>query len=392
MRRGKTHSFTGTAFFGEGVTGIVTFTVKAGADFAGGEVKLANSLFTTSPEGAEVSGTDVTATATLDTSYIVDFNKPIATGSPNFKVASNWKHIVDKYSDYYDEYYMSYSYKTADGFDGTGALYAARQYAGDNWGGKVVNDLLVTPLVSGAITMKVMASSTASSSYPSFVEIYKINADGTQGDLIQKSSVQITRRLCDQLAAGNPGGLQKSQNPLLQDVYVQMRTRLLRPKVIVDYTRENVQGQYGTLDKFIHTWSAEEKKKAIAEALAKQGIDLDKLKRDMGMADVDDYDFICHVAYDQKPLTRRERAEGVKKRDFLHRFKDAAREVLEILLDKYMNLGIKEIETTTVLKLAEFQKFGTPGSIAKLFGGNKGYKETVRELAKEIYKNEDKAG
>ena len=172
--------------FGEGVTGIVTFTVKAGADFAGGEVKLANSLFTTSPEGAEVSGTDVTATATLDTSYIVDFNKPIATGSPNFKVASNWKHIVDKYSDYYDEYYMSYSYKTADGFDGTGALYAARQYAGDNWGGKVVNDLLVTPLVSGAITMKVMASSTASSSYPSFVEIYKINADGTQGDLIQK--------------------------------------------------------------------------------------------------------------------------------------------------------------------------------------------------------------
>jgi len=172
--------------FGEGVTGIVTFTVKAGADFTGGEVKLANSLFTTSPEGAEVSGTDVTATATLDTSYIVDFNKPIATGSPNFKVASNWKHIVDKYSDYYDEYYMSYSYKTADGFDGTGALYAARQYAGDNWGGKVVNDLLVTPLVSGAITMKVMASSTASSSYPSFVEIYKINADGTQGDLIQK--------------------------------------------------------------------------------------------------------------------------------------------------------------------------------------------------------------
>ena len=165
--------------FGEGVTGIVTFTVKAGADFTGGEVKLANSLFTTSPEGAEVSGTDVTATATLDTSYIVDFNKPIATGSPNFKVASNWKHIVDKYSDYYDEYYMSYSYKTADGFDGTGALYAARQYAGDNWGGKVVNDLLVTPLVSGAITMKVMASSTASSSYPSFVEIYKINADDT---------------------------------------------------------------------------------------------------------------------------------------------------------------------------------------------------------------------
>ncbi|MBR4897778.1 MAG: carboxypeptidase regulatory-like domain-containing protein [Prevotella sp.] len=172
--------------FGEGVTGIVTFTVKAGADFAGGEVKLANSLFTTSPEGAEVSGTDVTATATLDTSYLVDFNKSIATGSHDFKVASNWGHIVGSGNyDGYGPYYMTYSYKAEEGFDGTGALYAARQYAGDNWGGSVVNDLLVTPLVSGAITMKVKVSG-ASSSNPSFVEIYKINDDGTQGDLIQK--------------------------------------------------------------------------------------------------------------------------------------------------------------------------------------------------------------
>lgn len=168
--------------------------------------------------------------------------------------------------------------------------------------------------------------------------------------------------------------------------------KLLKQENIIDYTKANILGQYGDLAKFIRTWSEADKKEAIGEALASQGISLEKLKHDMNMDEVDDYDFICHVAYDQKPLTRRERAEGVKKRDFLHRFKDAAREVLEILLDKYMNLGIKEIETTTVLKLAEFQKFGTPGSIAKLFGGNKGYKETVRELAKEIYKNEDKAG
>ena len=168
--------------------------------------------------------------------------------------------------------------------------------------------------------------------------------------------------------------------------------KLLRQENIVDYTKENVRGHYGDLSKFIRTWSEADKKEAIAEALAQQGIDLDKLKHDMQLDDVDDYDFICHVAYDQKPLTRRERAEGVKKRDFLHRFKDAAREVLEILLEKYMNLGIKEIENTAVLNLAEFQKFGKPSRIAALFGGKQGYKEALKALEQELYKNEDKAG
>ena len=168
--------------------------------------------------------------------------------------------------------------------------------------------------------------------------------------------------------------------------------KLLKQENIIDYTKENVRGQYGDLAKFIRTWSETDKKAAIAEALASQGIDLDKLKHDMQMDDVDDYDFICHVAYDQKPLTRRERVEGVKKRDFLHRFKDAAREVLEILLDKYMNLGINEIEKTAVLNLAEFQKYGKPSRIASLFGGKQGYMETLKELEKELYDNKDKAG
>ena len=168
--------------------------------------------------------------------------------------------------------------------------------------------------------------------------------------------------------------------------------KLLKQENIIDYTKENVRGQYGDLAKFIRTWSETDKKAAIAEALASQGIDLDKLKHDMQMDDVDDYDFICHVAYDQKPLTRRERVEGVKKRDFLHRFKDAAREVLEILLDKYMNLGINEIEKTAVLNLAEFQKYGKPSRIASLFGGKQGYMEALKELEKELYDNKDKAG
>ncbi len=110
------------------------------------------------------------------------------------------------------------------------------------------------------------------------------------------------------------------------------------------------------------------------------------LKKELHMEDVDDFDFICHVAYDQKPLTRRERAEQVKKRDFFKQYGDAAKEVLETLLDKYMNLGIREIENPSVLKLSEFHKFGTPVKIARLFGGKKGLISAIRLLENEIYK------
>lgn len=106
----------------------------------------------------------------------------------------------------------------------------------------------------------------------------------------------------------------------------------------------------------------------------------------MQMSDVDDFDFICHIAYDQKPLTRRERADGVRRRDFLNRYSGAAREVLETLLDSYMNLSIKNIEKIDVLRMKDFQKFGKPGHIARLFHGKKGYEEAVRALEQELYK------
>lgn len=163
--------------------------------------------------------------------------------------------------------------------------------------------------------------------------------------------------------------------------------KLLKQESITDYTRENVRGEYATLDAFIRKWTATEKKQAIADALREQGISLDKLKADMGKEDVDDFDLICHIAYDQKPLTRRERAENVKKRDFLHRYSGAAREVLEILLDKYMNLGIREVEEPSVLKMDEFRKFGTPPAIIKnCFGGKDGFKAALKSLEEEIYK------
>ena len=162
--------------------------------------------------------------------------------------------------------------------------------------------------------------------------------------------------------------------------------KLLRQENIIDYTRKNIRGAYADLRAFVNTWSKAEKKAAITEALAKRGIDLEQIKRDQGMADVDDFDFIIHVAYDGKPLTRRERADNVKKRDFLHRYSGVAREVIEALLDKYADDGIDEIEKTEILKLDPFRKIGKPSRIAKLFGGRKGYLQAVKDLENEIYR------
>ena len=164
--------------------------------------------------------------------------------------------------------------------------------------------------------------------------------------------------------------------------------KLLRQESIVDYTKENILGKYASLDNFIWQWSAEEKKEAIRDLLRQRGIDLEQVKEQQGMADVDDFDFICHVAFDKKPLTRRERANNVKKRDFLSKYSGAAREVLEALLDKYMNTGIYEIEKTEVLKLDPFVKMGRPAKIASYFGGKDGYLKAVKELENEIYTSE----
>ena len=161
--------------------------------------------------------------------------------------------------------------------------------------------------------------------------------------------------------------------------------KLLRQENIVDYTKSNILGKYASLNNFIRQWSAEEKKESIRELLLERGIDLESMKAEQGMSDVDDFDFICHVAFDQKPLTRRERANNVKKRDFLNRYKGAAREVLEALLDKYMNTGIYEIEKTEILKLDPFLKFGKPSKIAQFFGGKEGYLKAVKELEEELY-------
>ena len=164
--------------------------------------------------------------------------------------------------------------------------------------------------------------------------------------------------------------------------------KLLRQESIVDYTKENIRGEYASLDNFIRKWSKEEKKEKIREMLLERGINLELMKADQNMADVDDFDFICHVAFDKKPLTRKERANNVKKRDFLSKYSGVAREVLEALLDKYMNTGIYEIEKTEILKLDPFLKLGKPAKIAGHFGGKAGYMQAVKELEEAIYTDE----
>lgn len=164
--------------------------------------------------------------------------------------------------------------------------------------------------------------------------------------------------------------------------------KLLKQESIVDYTKENIRGEYASLDNFINKWSAEEKKEKIRNLLYEHGIDLEPLKAEQNMTDVDDFDFICHVAFDKKPLTRKERASNVKKRDFFSKYSGVAREVLEALLDKYMNTGIYEIEKTEILKLEPFSKMGKPAKIAGYFGGKNGYIEAVKDLETAIYNDE----
>ena len=164
--------------------------------------------------------------------------------------------------------------------------------------------------------------------------------------------------------------------------------RLLRQESIVDYTKENILGEYASLDNFIRQWTAKQKKAEIRDLLRERGIDLEAMKDEQGMSDVDDFDFICHVAFDKKPLTRRERANNVKKRDFLSKYSGVAREVLETLLDKYMNTGVYEIEKAEILKLDPFVKLGKPQKIAGYFGGKERYLQAVQELENALYADE----
>lgn len=154
---------------------------------------------------------------------------------------------------------------------------------------------------------------------------------------------------------------------------------------LIDYTKKNILQQYSRLDEFLRTWTEAEKKQAIIDELQDDGVLLEAVREELGKTELDDFDLICHIAYDKAPLTKKERAENVKKRHYLYKYSDVAKEVIEALLDKYANDGIKEIEDAKVLQLKEFQKIGSPMKIVKAFGGKEAYLKAVQELKKEIY-------
>lgn len=165
-------------------------------------------------------------------------------------------------------------------------------------------------------------------------------------------------------------------------------SKLLRCESIIDYTKENIRGEYANLDDFIRTWRRDSKENIVRKMLEEVGIDIEELKKEQDMEDVDDFDFILHIAYDKKALTRKERAENVKKHDFFSKYNGLARDILEALLDKYMNQGIEEITSMDVLKLDPFIKYGKPSRIIKEFGGRDMYIEAINNLKEAIYNNE----
>jgi type I restriction enzyme R subunit len=153
---------------------------------------------------------------------------------------------------------------------------------------------------------------------------------------------------------------------------------------IKDYSKRNILNEYGTLDEFLHAWTIAEKKQAIIEELQEHGVLIDALKDESGK-DLDDFDLILHIAFDKKPLTKRDRVEHVKKKGYLYKYSVVCQEVLAALLDKYMNEGISELEDTRILDNAPFDRIGSPKKIAKLFGGKDAYIQAVKELEQAIY-------
>lgn len=139
---------------------------------------------------------------------------------------------------------------------------------------------------------------------------------------------------------------------------------------LTDFTRKNIRGKYATLDEFIKNWTAADKKKVIVDELKEYNVLFDAVREkrpDLLNADI--FDIICHVAFDKQPLTRKERANNVKKRDYLSRYEGVAKQVLEALLDKYANKGILEFENEDILDTPPFNTIGKPQKIVKLFGG-----------------------
>lgn len=153
-----------------------------------------------------------------------------------------------------------------------------------------------------------------------------------------------------------------------------------------DFTKKALLRRFASLNDFLRRWNAIERKQAIIEELEEEGLPLDPIVAELGK-DLDPFDLICHVAFDAKPLTRRERAENVKKRDVFTRYGDKARAILDALLAKYADEGVLNLDDTNVLRIPPLDRLGTPIELVRAFGGKPGFEQAIHHLQSEIYKD-----
>ncbi|WP_143237523.1 EcoAI/FtnUII family type I restriction enzme subunit R [Boudabousia liubingyangii] len=169
--------------------------------------------------------------------------------------------------------------------------------------------------------------------------------------------------------------------------FIDPKSGKLVTESVTDYSRKNLLGQYATLSEFLEAWSHASRKAALIEELQEQGVLLAALRDEAGDIgqDLDDFDLIMHVAFDKPPLTRKERANKVKKTGYLHKYSEECQAVLSGLLEKYATLGVTQIEDIRILANDPFSHFGSPPKIVKMFGGKDDYLKAVHELVDSIY-------
>lgn len=196
-------------------------------------------------------------------------------------------------------------------------------------------------------------------------------------------------------AGGTGGGRTRYLVDNVEVTVIAERVQYLGPdgKLITeslkDFTRKKVKEQYANLTDFLKHWNQADRKQAIIEELAEQGVIWEDLIKDVSKklgAEPDPFDVICHIVYDQPPLSRKERAEQVRKNNYFSKYEGASREVLSALLDKYTDSGIEPVEDVKVLTLAPFSEIGAPMELLNAFGGKPGYTEAVKELEEALYK------
>ena len=161
----------------------------------------------------------------------------------------------------------------------------------------------------------------------------------------------------------------------------------LTTESLKDYTRRTVGEAYESLDRFLTRWNESDRKQAILDELSEHGVFVEALEEMVGK-DYDLFDLVCHVAFDRPPLTRRERAERVRKRDVFAKYGETAHAILEALLDKYADQGVVAIEDRKVLQLDPFARMGTTVEIFRSFGGKQQYQSAVQELAQLLYEDQ----